>query len=111
MSRNKDIEYLHRETGWSYKTCRDILKVAKWDLAYAMRAVDLINDNEFQKAISEASRRILEVGKSLSKALESIVDQILDCMAKMAEDLSPVIEAASHCQPVDSDPIDWEEME
>lgn len=111
MSRNKDIEYLHRETGWSYKTCRDILKVAKWDLTYAMRAVDLINDNEFQKAISEASRRILEAGKSLSKALEPIVDQILDCMAKMAEDFSPVIEAVSHCQPVDSDPIDWEEME
>ena len=133
MSRNKDIKFLHKATGWAYKDCRAYMKKASWDLDLALKGYILARDPQIIKVIQNTAAVLIEYVDKIMRNLKPAIEKAVENITKIAVELKPVLdeitdnmrdpelqEAAleelpayqlSHCQPVDSDPIDWEEME
>ena len=75
MSRNKDIDYIHYVTGWSYKECRRKYRENGYSLIMTLPGV---NDNikkaldAANKSISAACDAFRELAKTLSDAIMSV---------------------------------------
>lgn len=70
MSRNQDIEFLHKMTQKPYSVCRAIMKKNHWDLAEAFVDCDAL------ELIVAATKEVIEVfQKSLIPVVESLRDQ------------------------------------
>ena len=133
MSRNKDIKFLHKTTGWAYKDCRAYMKLASWDLDLALKGYILAYDPRIIEVIQNTAAVLCECADKIVRTMMPALEKVVENMTKIAVELKPVLdeisenmrdpelqEAAleelpayqlSHCQPVDIDPIDWEEME
>ena len=72
MSRNKDIDYIHYVTGWSYKECRRKYKENGYNLIMTLPEV---NDN-VKKAIDAATKSIKAVAEAITKVAETLCDTI-----------------------------------
>ena len=72
MSRNKDIDYIHYVTGWSYKECRRKYKENGYSLIMTLPGV---NDN-VKKAIDAATKSIKAVAEAITKVAETLCDTI-----------------------------------
>lgn len=79
MSRNKDIEFLHKLTQEPYSVCRRKMKENHWRLCEALMdgtMLDLVSKttNEivktFQKALQPVVEKTIEACKTLKKIIE-----------------------------------------
>ncbi len=83
MSRNKDIKYLHKITGLSYKECRTLMKENHWDWWRAwlsskgscykplLGVMDAVSDvsNALAKAINE-------FGEAVTKTFNEVISNV-----------------------------------
>ena len=70
MSRNQDIEFLHKMTQEPYSVCRAIMKKNHWDL------VEAFVDRGVLELVVAATKEVIEVfQKSLIPVVESLKDQ------------------------------------
>ena len=74
MSRNKDIEYLHSITGWSYKECRTRLKKAHWRLS----AVPWLALKECNDQLTLAYNRLKPIIADTCEALGNMFCSVAD---------------------------------
>ena len=80
MSRNKDIEFMHAATGWSYKVCRQKMKDNHWNLWKAIGYDDAL------KYISDTIPKICEV-------FADAIQNVADAAAKLANDMAEIIKS------------------
>lgn len=70
MSRNQDIEFLHKMTQEPYSVCRAIMKKNHWDLAEAF-----VDRGVLESVVAAAKEVIWVIQKSLIPVVESLQDQ------------------------------------
>ena len=135
MSRNKDIAYLHRLTGWDFKTCRLIMKEFKWDLQTVERAYMLSQNDDLKDSIVNITSAVAEAAARLFENLVSVTETVNKAFEELALNIRPVFDAArqnmiecqktevieaaideeicrlNHCMPKpESEGINWEDM-
>lgn len=88
MSRNKDIQFLHQVTGWTYKECRR---------KYRENGYDLWKTLPFN---SQRMNEILEASKQAIEALSMSVQQVCDTLktAIMSVDWQKLVQAAKEAK-------------
>ena len=77
MSRNKDIEFLHKISGKSYKECRKIMKRYHWQLGLALFPV---SDPETWLCLMDSAARALN---ALAEATFNVIDNVVDVLKKI----------------------------
>lgn len=70
MSRNQDIEFLHKMTQKPYSVCRAIMKKNHWDLAEVF-----VDRGVLELVVAAAKEVIWVIQKNLLPIVESLQDQ------------------------------------
>lgn len=87
MSRRKDIQWIHELTGRSYKECRQMMRDCHYDIE---KVIDRYQFRALEAALTELSQ---ELDKAVKNAAE---------MGHLSNNLA-------HCQPTESEGVNWEE--
>lgn len=78
MSRNKDIKFLHKVTGWSYKKCRAHMKANHWDLIKALPIGDILG--QLPEIISNTMKVMSEAINLFASATRDFANQLIQAM-------------------------------
>lgn len=101
MSRRKDIQWIHERTGRSYKECRQMMRDCHYDIEEVIDRYMSIN------------QKVPKVSASF-RALEAALTELrqeIDKAVKNAAEMVHLSNNLAHCQPTESEGVNWEECQ
>ena len=98
MSRRKDIQWIHERTGRSYKECRQMMRDCHYDIEEVIdRYMSIFDSPKVSASFRAFEAALTELRQEIDKAVKNAAE-----MVHLSNNLA-------HCQPTESEGVNWEE--
>lgn len=98
MSRRKDIQWIHEMTGRSYKECRQMMRDCHYDIEEVIdRYKSIFGFPKVSASFRAFEAALTELRQEIDKAVKNAAE-----MVHLSNNIA-------HCQPTESEGVNWEE--